>query len=372
MKIYFVKKYSKESNIKKSWKGYLDKIKIAENNYKECLNDCSCYSKTLENDLKVWKNGISYSDITAAEQHTRMTTYQIINGRIFRSKDCMFEARCNGIEHFLKQIKKKVKNVEFVLNTKDWPSSSKYFGSAVPIFSFSKVREEHHDIMYPAWTFWEGGPAVWPIYPTGLGRWDEQRRLIKNKNKKWPWEKKKCLAFFRGSRTSAERDPAILLSRKRPKLIDAAYTKNQAWKSDEDTLFAEPAKEIPLEDHCPYKYLLNCRGVAASFRLKHLFLCKSIVLHAGDKWEEFFYKALIPWYHYVPVDEKLSDLEDVLDFIKDHDEIAERIANRGYEFIEKHLRMADVSCYWERLLNEYGRLQQFKVEKRRDNFIEIY
>ena len=34
------------------------------------------------------------------------------------------------------------------------------------------------DIMYPAWTFWEGGPAVWPIYPTGLGRWDLQIDVI--------------------------------------------------------------------------------------------------------------------------------------------------------------------------------------------------
>ena len=35
-----------------------------------------------------------------------------------------------------------------------------------------------NDIMYPAWTFWEGGPAVWPIYPTGLGRWDLMRDEI--------------------------------------------------------------------------------------------------------------------------------------------------------------------------------------------------
>ena len=34
---------------------------------------------------------------------------------------------------------------------------------------------DYQDIMYPAWTFWEGGPAVWPIYPTGLGRWDLMR-----------------------------------------------------------------------------------------------------------------------------------------------------------------------------------------------------
>ena len=31
--------------------------------------------------------------------------------------------------------------------------------------------------MYPAWTFWEGGPAI-SLYPTGLGRWDVQRELI--------------------------------------------------------------------------------------------------------------------------------------------------------------------------------------------------
>lgn len=29
--------------------------------------------------------------------------------------------------------------------------------------------------MYPAWSFWEGGPAVWPIFPNGLGRWDTMR-----------------------------------------------------------------------------------------------------------------------------------------------------------------------------------------------------
>ena len=47
-----------------------------------------------------------------------------------------------------------------------------------------------------------------------------------------PWTKKKSIGFFRGSRTSAQRDPLILLSRKIPDLLDAQYTKNQAWKSD--------------------------------------------------------------------------------------------------------------------------------------------
>lgn len=48
----------------------------------------------------------------------------------------------------------------------------------------------------------------------------------------WPWNKKHNKAFFRGSRTSDERDHLVLLSRAEPDLVDAQYTKNQAWKSD--------------------------------------------------------------------------------------------------------------------------------------------
>ena len=69
----------------------------------------------------------------------------------------------------------------------------------------------------------------------------------------------------------------------------------------QDTLHAPPAQEVSLESHCHYKYLFNFRGVAASFRLKHLFLCQSIVFHVGEEWIEFFYPQLKPWVHYIPV-----------------------------------------------------------------------
>lgn len=84
--------------------------------------------------------------------------------------------------------------------------------------------------MYPAWSFWAGGPAI-KLYPKGIGRWDKLRTLLIKTAEIWPWQKKKSKAFFRGSRTSNERDNLIYLSRESPNLIDAAYTKNQAWKS---------------------------------------------------------------------------------------------------------------------------------------------
>ena len=145
----------------------------------------------------------------------------------------------------------------------------------IPLFSFSKTKD-FGDIMYPAWTFWAGGPAI-TKYPSGIGRWDLMRKKLLLAASKWPWDKKQQQAFFRGSRTSGERDNLVLLSREKPTLFDASYTKNQAWKSKKDTLGLDPAPEVSLEDHCQFKYLFNFRGVAASFRFKHLFLCGSLV-----------------------------------------------------------------------------------------------
>ena len=71
-----------------------------------------------------------------------------------------------------------------------------------------------------------GGPAT-DLYPTGLGRWDLLRERLDAAARATPWDSKAARGFFRGSRTSAERDPLVRLSRRRPDLLDAQYTKNQ-------------------------------------------------------------------------------------------------------------------------------------------------
>ncbi|XP_046840772.1 protein O-glucosyltransferase 1-like [Xenia sp. Carnegie-2017] len=353
--------------MKDSWISYLNKINQSVSGYKECSNvNSGCYKNVIEEDLKLWrdKGGITKLDFDKAKKETRGTHYQIINHKLFRENDCMFEARCNGVEHFILEIIDKLPNMELIINVHDYPQTS-YWMDPVPVFSFSKTKEEY-DIMYPAWTFWEGGPAVWPIYPTGLGRWDLMREDLEKKAKEFPWNVKEYKAFFRGSRTSDERDPLVLLSRKEPDLVDAQYTKNQAWKSDKDTLNAPAAKEISLEDHCVYKYLFNFRGVAASFRFKHLFLCGSLVFHVGDEWLEFFYPALKPWVHYIPVKSDLSDARDLIEFARANDDVAHEIAKRGKKFIWNHLRMEDVSAYWKRLLKKYAELTRWKPELKKE------
>ncbi|XP_028937250.1 protein O-glucosyltransferase 1 isoform X2 [Ornithorhynchus anatinus] len=297
------------------------------------------------------------------------THYQIVRKRLYRERDCMFPSRCGGVEHFILEAIDRLPDVELVINVRDYPQVPKWMGPVAPVFSFSKTSD-YNDIMYPAWTFWEGGPAVWPIYPTGLGRWDLLTDDLARAAEQWPWDRKIPRGFFRGSRTSAERDPLVLLSREDPGLVDAQYTKNQAWKSEKDTLGRPPAKEVSLVDHCKYRYLFNFRGVAASFRFKHLFLCGSLVFHVGSEWLEFFYPQLKPWVHYIPVNTDLSNVRELLQFAKENDQLAQEIAERGRRFVTDHLRMADVSCYWETLLTEFARVLTYEV-KRKENYQEI-
>jgi len=353
--------YSKEGN---RWEEYRQRAEEAKRKATPCLVEegCStCHEQVIARDLETWKEGITREAVQAAGKVARSTKYQVINGTLYRSEECMFPFRCVGIEHFLLEVAKDLPDTEFVVNVRDWPQASKH-GPPLPVFSFSKVPSDHWDIMYPAWAFWAGGPAI-NLYPRGLGRWDLLRESLTSAAEDNPWENKQDKAFFRGSRTSGERDPLVLLSRKCPDLVDAEYTKNQGWKSDADTLGKPPAEEASLEEHCRYKVLFNYRGVAASFRLKHLFLCRSLVVHVGDAWQEFFYPALKPWLHYVPLPTEANEEElmGLLNFLQENPDVSRDIADAGADFITSHLRLEDVFCYWKSLLLSYTALLDYTV-----------
>ena len=346
---------------KQSW---LREIQNSQNH-----SDCNenCYRTQLDKDFAFWrqKGNIDYDSFQLALKYG--IHYQILNGEVYRQNACSFPSRCIGIEYFLKQIANELPDIEFVLNVNDHPKVSKY-SQPVPLFSFSKSSREI-DILYPAWSFWSGGPAI-QTEPTGLGRWDLKIESLRKSRLATPWIDKKNVGFFRGSRTSSGRDPLILLSREIPHLLQADYTRNQAWKSPDDTLGSNPASILTLEQHCEYKYLFNFRGVAASFRLRHLFLCESLVLHVGEDWIEFFYSELRPWYHYVPVSTELEEVEYLLEFLQENDKLVRSIAENGRKFIEEHLRMEDVFNYWRRMLLTYSEFTSWKIV-RNENYILV-
>lgn len=91
----------------------------------------------------------------------------------------MFPSRCAGIEHFILELLPSLPDMELIINTRDWPQIQKQYGSFGPVFSFSKTKD-YHDIMYPAWAFWEGGPAI-SLYPRGIGKDTINNYILKKK-----------------------------------------------------------------------------------------------------------------------------------------------------------------------------------------------
>merc|ERR1711874_434268 len=71
----------------------------------------------------------------------RVTKYQILQGKLYRSEDCMFPFRCVGIEHFLLELAPSLPDLEIVVNTRDWPQIHRATSTPLPVFSFSKTAE---------------------------------------------------------------------------------------------------------------------------------------------------------------------------------------------------------------------------------------
>lgn len=71
--------------------------------------------------------------------------------------------------------------------------------------------------------------------------------------------------------------------------------------------------------------------------------------------------------HYVPVTPKATqdDLKKIVQYFKDHDELAEKIADRGFRHIWDNLTDENVKCYWRRLLMKYSKLIKYDVVKDR-------
>lgn len=338
------------------WSDLLTVVKKAQENYVPPKSkSCDCFLNQIKKDLKKWRsNGITFDMIETSKKFG--VHYQIINHRLYREKNCKFPARCEGIEHFILQIINKLPDLELIINVNDWPQTMLHH--TLPIFSFSKDDSLNGDILYPAWSFWCGGPVI-EQHPTGIGRFDILRNQISEIEIKW--KDKIDKVFFRGSRTSQERDWLIILSKSHPHILDAKYTKNQAWKSPQDTLGMDPAPVVSFADHCKYKYLINTRGVAASFRYKHLFLCRSLVFNIESNWIEFFYSELKPWVHYVPVTSE--NFVQRLSFLRSNENIAQKIALNGFNFIWNHIDLKSVECYWLNLLKEYHSLLKYKPKK---------
>ena len=90
---------------------------------------------------------------------------------------------------------------------------------------------------------------------------------------------------------------------------------------------------MTVDEKLGYKYLL---GGNVDSDLAWMLYSSSVVFMPRSATNGYLTKeALVPWYHYIPVKENLSDLRAMIHRARSHDEDARRIAQQATEYVRK-------------------------------------
>ena len=173
--------------------------------------------------------------------------------------------------------------------------------------------------------------------------------------------------------------PALGLGQWLDRIADVGFTDLLCWPgtgeptcSYTDAYFSL-ASTIPMPMQFDYKILPDVDGNSFSGRYLSFIRSTSLPLKATI-YSEWHDDRLIPWLHFVPIDNMFVDVYGILDYFLGagiaekakndsedaaraaRDDAAQKIALRGKEWAEKALRREDMQVYMLRLLLEYARL----------------
>lgn len=279
-----------------------------------------------------------------------------------------------------------VPDVEFFINRRDFPQFRKdgsepydqIYGEHQPLLSHNYEKyspiisfsgnARFADILMPTYEDW--ARAVYQetgkVFLRTCQTYPEIKSVL--------WEKKIKKAVFRGSTTGmgvsngVDRKPepvnqrlsAYVISRQHKSFIDYGITK---WNLRPRKLYRYPyletiepqelktpyslANRLSLQQQSEYKYILTLEGNVAAYRLSYELSSGSVVLLAKSKWKMWYSNMLIPYTHYVPVQENLEDLVTQIIWCINNDEKCRQIASNAKKFYDKYLGTRGVLDFWQ-------------------------
>ena len=87
-------------------------------------------------------------------------------------------------------------------------------------------------------------------------------------------------------------------------------------------------------------------------------LSNSVLVKQDTSKIEWFYAAMQPYVHYVPVNEKLSNIFAQLEWMKAHDSELQKISMNAHNFVHNNLLPEHIEEQFVLILNEYHKIQR--------------
>ncbi len=315
----------------------------------------------------------TYMDLSGVAGNS-LLRFQIVGGAVYsdyssinKSNMPLVSAYNTYYKFFTSMIKRYDfgHGVEFIISVGDDFTSPAGYDFKVPVI----VPVKNSSNWYAKFT---------PLAPDSytISEWPRLYKDILSANDKYPWSRKIEKAFWRGSGTGGlytrenwqnfPRVKLVEISEQNPNLINAQFT---ALPQGDAELMNELSEKYPLAiavsqaDHVKYKVQIYIEGGATSFSgyLWRL-LSNSVVLKQSSNNIQWFYPILTEGKDYITIAYDMSDVLDKVKWAHEHDLESIKSAADGSELIKKEITPEHLYLYWDYLLTEYSKLQDFRID----------
>lgn len=151
-----------------------------------------------------------------------------------------------------------------------------------------------------------------------------------------PWEQKQDKIFWRGGMHGVGYKAYDTQNPPRCQRQMLCEYKSQGLDKPK-WLDAMASYDTKKSEFLQYKYMIDIDGEVNSWSAFWWKLySNSVVFKVNSHFEQWYYKELKEWVHYIPVKEDLSDLEEKYQWAMEHPEECKQINNNSTEFIKLH------------------------------------
>lgn len=300
------------------------------------------------------------------DQNIPVYRYRIVDGAIFRKPEEDSTGRAFVYDKILKRIQrsKKLPLLDFILCVMDGvpevyvPPRFWVTEKQAPLFCWAKKK---------------GAPAlvlVPDFLTTRESGWHRDIATVNEKYRSIPWEKREKKAFWRGTASDKiythenyfekPRFRISLLSAQYGDLLDAGFCKAPPEMTPLLNDLGLIIGHTPVTGHLLYKYLPVLDGWMCTFPgFQWRLFSGSLSLKQESDEVQYFYSALLPFVHYVPIQNDMSDLLEKIRWAQEHDGECRTIAENARSFALHHLMPNQIYSYLYWVLEKYASLQTF-------------
>ncbi len=242
-------------------------------------------------------------------------------------------------------------DVDFIITMHDALDNQEL---SVPVFAFAKKPNLSPKII------------LIPDFES-LGGREALIREVHKANAEHPWFSKLYRSVWRGSRTGGDftlsnflefpRSKAVTLSLMSPRLIDARF---ETPDQKDPQLRAYPdyfGNRLSIKDQIKYKYqlLIDGNSCAYSGGFWRLF-SNCVILKQSSESIQWYYRAIHPNVHFLPVNSDMSNLAEVIQWAMAHDEETKKVSEQAQAFANENLTDFRILQYLYHLLLGYAKL----------------